>query len=148
MRLSKLGLVLLLLLAIGATACASKSSGSATKKTKDLARPTAIKIPTSAFAITPSSAPTRPTATLVIVPITPGTPTLVQGTPTRTATPVKAAALLNGRCTVCHTADRIKSAKKSAADWKATVERMIDKGASLTPAEKDSLISYLAATYK
>jgi mono/diheme cytochrome c family protein len=57
-------------------------------------------------------------------------------------------ALLNQRCAGCHNLDRVKAAKKDAATWKATVERMMGKGAQLTPAELDALVKYLAETYK
>ncbi len=57
------------------------------------------------------------------------------------------AALLQERCTVCHTADRITQAQKSADQWDSTVSRMVNKGAQLTDSEKAVLVEYLAATY-
>ena len=80
----------------------------------------------------PSSAPAQPT-TASSAP---------QGAPA-----VDGATLMNERCSVCHTTDRIKNAKKSQADWDATVTRMIGHGAKLSAAEKPVLVDYLAKTY-
>ena len=57
-------------------------------------------------------------------------------------------ALMNERCTVCHDAVRIQSAKKSRADWEATATKMKAKGAKLTDAETTLLVDFLTATYK
>jgi len=56
-------------------------------------------------------------------------------------------ALLQEHCTVCHDLTRVESKNKSEADWKATVERMVGKGAKLNPAEQEAVIKYLALTY-
>lgn len=56
-------------------------------------------------------------------------------------------ALFEGRCASCHGLDRTTSKKKSADAWKSTVERMVAKGAELTPEEQAAVIDYLAATY-
>ncbi len=56
--------------------------------------------------------------------------------------------LMEERCSVCHPLDRITSAHKTADQWKATVDRMIEHGANLTPAEEQTLVDYLAANYK
>jgi cytochrome c5 len=58
------------------------------------------------------------------------------------------AALLQERCTVCHNLKRVESAKKTADEWRATVGRMVSKGAKLNSDEQEALIKYLAATYK
>ncbi len=58
------------------------------------------------------------------------------------------ASLMDSRCTVCHNTDRIKTAKKSFAQWEATVVKMTTKGAKLTADEKKMLIEYLAKTFK
>ena len=62
--------------------------------------------------------------------------------------PINAAALLEERCSVCHSTDIPKNARKSKSDWKETVTRMIDKGARLSPEEKKILINYLAKHYR
>jgi cytochrome c2 len=58
------------------------------------------------------------------------------------------AALLNSKCQVCHTQDRIKTAKKTTPQWKDTVQRMIGKGAQLNASEADALVAYLAGMYR
>jgi cytochrome c5 len=70
-------------------------------------------------------------------------------TPAATSAPAAAdgAALLQERCTVCHTTDRITQAQKTSTEWDTTVTRMISKGAELTDSEKTILVGYLAATY-
>jgi cytochrome c5 len=57
------------------------------------------------------------------------------------------ATLLESRCSVCHSADKPKQAKKTADQWEQTVSRMIGKGAKLTAVEKAALVDYLAKTY-
>ena len=58
--------------------------------------------------------------------------------------------LMNERCTVCHSTDRIQAARKDRTGWEDTVTRMKGKpgGAQLSAAETTILIDYLAATYK
>ncbi len=56
--------------------------------------------------------------------------------------------LMQERCSVCHSLSRVTSAHKSAAEWKVSVDRMVARGAQLTPAEEQVLLDYLAATYK
>jgi competence protein ComEA len=58
------------------------------------------------------------------------------------------AALMQTRCSVCHSTDRITSAHKTADEWKTTVTRMISHGAKLNATEEQTLVDYLAATYK
>ena len=143
-----LGLIVSLICALTLTSCAGGSTSS--KKTRNK-EPTAtpLRIPTSAFRITPTPAPTRPTATLVNPPQTPATATpKPSGTPGRSPTALKGDAVMNVRCAACHTLDRIKTAKKSEAEWRATVERMIGKGVSLSATEKETLIKFLAGMYK
>jgi mono/diheme cytochrome c family protein len=57
------------------------------------------------------------------------------------------ASLLAVRCSVCHSADRPRHARKSRQQWEETVNRMISKGAELLAAEKGILIDYLAKNY-
>jgi hypothetical protein len=56
--------------------------------------------------------------------------------------------LMQDRCSVCHSTDRITSAHKTATEWTTTVERMISHGAQLNTQEQQTLIDYLAANYK
>jgi mono/diheme cytochrome c family protein len=62
-------------------------------------------------------------------------------------TPLSGQALMQERCSVCHSLDRVTSAQKTADQWKTTVDRMINHGAQLTSSEKTTLIDYLAQTY-
>jgi mono/diheme cytochrome c family protein len=63
------------------------------------------------------------------------------------STSLDGAALLETRCSVCHSADRATRASKTLEEWDVTVTRMINKGARLTEAEKSVLLDYLAKTY-
>lgn len=56
--------------------------------------------------------------------------------------------LMQERCSVCHSTDRITTAHKTADKWTTTVERMVGKGAQLDSQEQQTLIDYLAANYK
>ena len=55
--------------------------------------------------------------------------------------------LMQQRCTVCHSTDRITSAHFTAAQWTATVNRMISHGAQLSQSEETVLVNYLAQNY-
>jgi len=57
------------------------------------------------------------------------------------------AALLEERCTICHSLDRVTSASKTRQEWEQTVTRMVGKGARLNADEQEILISYLTETY-
>ena len=57
-------------------------------------------------------------------------------------------ALMQSRCTVCHSLTRITSAHMTADQWKTTVDQMINRGAQLNPQEEQTLITYLAQNYK
>lgn len=57
---------------------------------------------------------------------------------------VDGAALLESRCSVCHSADKPKQVKKTREEWEATVGRMVSKGARLTEQEKKALVDYLS----
>lgn len=54
------------------------------------------------------------------------------------------ATLLETRCSVCHSADKPKQAKKTREEWEETTARMIAKGAKLTDAEKRAVVEYLS----
>jgi cytochrome c-type biogenesis protein CcmH/NrfF len=64
-----------------------------------------------------------------------------------TATSTDAAALVQERCTVCHSLTRVENARYSAADWKMVVDTMIAKGAHITPEEEAVVVNWLAANY-
>ncbi len=56
--------------------------------------------------------------------------------------------LLETRCTVCHSLDRVQSKSGSADDWKSTVDKMIQNGAKISEEEAIVLVKYLAENYK
>lgn len=56
-------------------------------------------------------------------------------------------ALVEERCSVCHDLKQVEQAKKTPEEWKANVERMVDKGAKLDDAEQQLAIDHLAETY-
>ena len=57
------------------------------------------------------------------------------------------AALLEERCTVCHSLDRVTQAQKTREEWEQTVVRMVGKGTQLNADEQATLIEYLTQTY-
>jgi hypothetical protein len=56
--------------------------------------------------------------------------------------------LMQATCGRCHNLSRVTTKKKTAEQWKVTVDRMISRGARLTADEETRLVDYLAATYK
>jgi cytochrome c5 len=56
-------------------------------------------------------------------------------------------ALVEERCTKCHGLGQVERAKKTEEEWKATVERMVAKGAQLSQVEQELVIQYLAEMY-
>jgi hypothetical protein len=56
-------------------------------------------------------------------------------------------ALTEERCVECHDLQRVEAAKKTPEEWKANVERMVDKGAKLNEAEQQAVIEYLSEAY-
>ena len=54
------------------------------------------------------------------------------------------AALVQDRCTVCHSTSRIFGASKDLAGWQSTIDRMVGRGAKLTEEEQAVLAEYLA----
>jgi len=55
--------------------------------------------------------------------------------------------LINERCGFCHETGQVFGARKPAADWAATVQSMVDRGAELDPAEQKTVVEYLAANF-
>ncbi|MGC9358138.1 MAG: hypothetical protein ACP5GX_09730 [Anaerolineae bacterium] len=55
--------------------------------------------------------------------------------------------LLEERCTECHALDRVTQVEQTRAEWQATVEDMIARGATLNDEEKGVLVDYLAENY-
>jgi hypothetical protein len=57
-------------------------------------------------------------------------------------------AIVDRACVKCHDTKRIESATKKAAEWEATLNRMISKGAAVKPAEREIVLKYLATLNK
>jgi cytochrome c5 len=53
--------------------------------------------------------------------------------------------LINERCGFCHTTNQVFTAHKTAAEWPALVQSMIDRGAELSPEEQKVMSDYLVA---
>ena len=53
--------------------------------------------------------------------------------------------LINERCGFCHTTNQVFTAHKTAAEWPALVQSMIDRGAELSPEEQKAVSDYLVA---
>jgi cytochrome c2 len=52
--------------------------------------------------------------------------------------------IIEKRCSVCHSTNRVYDAKKSKADWESTVSRMTSYGAQLNQDEREAVINYLS----
>ena len=55
--------------------------------------------------------------------------------------------LIQRSCVSCHDLATITTRRKSPDDWAATVGRMADRGAAVTPEEMQVIVEYLARTY-
>jgi quinoprotein glucose dehydrogenase len=55
--------------------------------------------------------------------------------------------LIQRSCVSCHDLATITTRRKSPDDWAATVGRMADRGAAVTPQEMQAIVDYLARTY-
>ena len=53
--------------------------------------------------------------------------------------------LVEGRCVTCHDLTRIAASRRQKADWEAIVANMVDRGASATAQERETIVAYLAA---
>lgn len=71
-----------------------------------------------------------------------------QVTPTAPPAPLDGKTLVDERCSVCHTLERVQEAiqakKYDWSGWEATVERMVGNGARLTEEEQRTVLDYLA----
>lgn len=56
-------------------------------------------------------------------------------------------ALLEARCTQCHSLDRVRSQSLTQDEWQGVVEDMVAKGANLNAEEQEVLVEYLAQEY-
>lgn len=56
-------------------------------------------------------------------------------------------ALMEERCSECHGLAQVTEARKTEAEWEATVTNMVSRGARLDAEEQEALVAYLAETY-
>jgi hypothetical protein len=87
------------------------------------------------------------TVLLMVIAVACTTAAPAQSNPPAAAGSSDVKTMVEQKCTACHTFDRVKSAKKSADEWKTNVERMVSKGAKLSASEQADAIKYLAAAY-
>src|SRR5438270_12781242 len=59
----------------------------------------------------------------------------------------KAKGLVQSSCAECHGLDQVVGNPMSRDDWRATVNRMVRRGATLSPAEIDSVVDYLSVYF-
>jgi competence ComEA-like helix-hairpin-helix protein len=59
----------------------------------------------------------------------------------------KAKPIVESTCSECHGLDQVVQSGMSASDWRATVNRMIKKGASLAPDQIDTVVEYLSVYF-
>ena len=59
----------------------------------------------------------------------------------------KAKTLIENTCSECHGLDAVVSNSMSAEKWRSTVNSMVKKGATLTPAEIDTVVEYLSVYF-
>jgi hypothetical protein len=63
------------------------------------------------------------------------------------ATALDGKALVQERCTECHTLSRVQNTGRTSAGWTNVVDAMIKQGVVLNADEKVAVIDYLAKTY-
>jgi len=55
-----------------------------------------------------------------------------------------AKSLVDSKCSMCHSLDRVYSAEKTAAEWESTIDRMKSNGLVVTDEEYAQIVEYLA----
>jgi hypothetical protein len=83
-----------------------------------------------------------------------GLPQPRSGGDARAAEPIGASAveqqgpaLINARCTLCHSSDLITQQRLDRPSWTKVVDKMVTWGAPVGPEERKFLLDYLAASY-
>jgi mono/diheme cytochrome c family protein len=135
-------LFILVVVSLLATQCGGAppaTEGPAVTEAPATEAPTATEVP-------PTEAPATEAPTATEVPPTEA-PMATEAPPTEVPAILDGQSLLQERCTVCHGLGGVERSKKTEEEWKATVERMVGKGAQLDEAEQELLIQYLAETY-
>ncbi|MDP2180974.1 MAG: hypothetical protein Q8K99_00190 [Actinomycetota bacterium] len=67
-------------------------------------------------------------------------------TPTITGSSEPSAELVQQKCTLCHTIDRVEQASKSREEWVSTVDRMKTNGLVVTDEEYGLIVDFLSGT--
>jgi mono/diheme cytochrome c family protein len=55
--------------------------------------------------------------------------------------------LVEARCVTCHDLLRIVASRRPKTDWDAIVANMANRGATATPEERQTIVSYLATQF-
>ena len=145
---------LLLILGSTLTACGSKATATDTQapvRQATATQPPVIQATDTQPPVIQATA-TQPPTVQATAPETPPVQVTATNPPTAQPTATLASggdglALLNDRCTVCHSLDRVTSLRNTADQWNRIVSRMVQNGAQLTSAEQTVLVNYLAKTY-
>ena len=71
------------------------------------------------------------------------------GTPAPTPTKDFSAgkSLVENRCSTCHPVSQVQAARYNQEGWLSVIQRMVGKGAQLSPEQVQQVAEYLAATY-
>lgn len=56
-------------------------------------------------------------------------------------------ALVQARCSGCHSFEQVTAARKTPDEWAETMDRMVDHGLQISPDETKRISDYLAAHY-
>jgi hypothetical protein len=64
-----------------------------------------------------------------------------------TSAPLDGQALLQERCSTCHSISQIPQLRGTTDQWTKLVDNMISRGAQFNTQERQTLIDYLAQTY-
>jgi hypothetical protein len=99
----------------------------------------------SSTAAPAGSAVQKPTAAAESTPVATSAPvpaTEASGTKLSAA---EAWTIVQAKCTVCHTLDRVTKAKLDWKGWNAAVDHMVKNGSKLTPEERTAIVDYLAS---
>ena len=74
-------------------------------------------------------------------------PAAPQAAATPAPPPGPGLAIINEKCSACHSTASVFSQHRSPDDWAATVQLMVDRGADLSPDETSVVIGYLAENF-
>jgi cytochrome c5 len=55
--------------------------------------------------------------------------------------------LVEARCVTCHDLTRVVISRRQKADWEGIVANMVNRGATATPEERSTIVSYLATQF-